>query len=405
MGAYFCLNFYPHKSVLQIKNEKFAPIYFTIVILTPLEIILLSILAFCLLVQLYYALFVHLKLANVSIEEVPLSARKPISVIVCARNEIVNLEKYLPTLLTQNYPTYEVVVVNDRSWDGTEEFLEAFEKKHSNVKVVKILDNDKFIAGKKFAVTMGIKAAKYDWLVFTDADCTPNSEHWLMDMQQPEDEKTEIVLGYSPYIKRRSLLNALIRFETFFTAVNYLSFALKGMPYMGVGRNMAYKKSLFFKNKGFAAHIHIPSGDDDLFVNAHANKHNTEIRINADSHVWSEPNRTWRGYLRQKKRHFGAGKLYKPKHKFILSVQIVVQFLFYAFFAACMFFSREAQYVALAILGLSIIIRCFIYPKLLKRLNYSDLRWWFPILDILLFLFLTLNGFFALFGKKKVNWK
>ncbi|RBQ12115.1 transmembrane glycosyltransferase [Pedobacter miscanthi] len=366
---------------------------------------MLSILAFCLLVQVYYALFVHLKLANVSIEEVPLSARKPISVIVCARNEIVNLEKYLPALLNQNYPQYEVVVVNDRSWDGTEEFLEQFEKKYNNIKVVKILDNDKFIAGKKFAVTMGIKAAKYDWLVFTDADCTPNSENWLMDMQQPADEKTEIVLGYSPYIKRKSLLNALIRFETFFTAVNYLSFALKGMPYMGVGRNMAYKKSLFFKNKGFAAHMHIPSGDDDLFVNAHANKYNTEIRINADSHVWSEPNRTWRGYLRQKKRHFGAGKLYKSKHKFILSLQILVQFLFYVFFAACMFFSREAQYVASGILGLSIIIRCFIYPKLLKRLNYSDLRWWFPILDILLFLFLTLNGFFALFGKKKVNWK
>jgi cellulose synthase/poly-beta-1,6-N-acetylglucosamine synthase-like glycosyltransferase len=375
------------------------------VILTLLEIILLSILAFCLLVQLYYVLFVHLKLANVSIEEVPLSARKPISVIVCARNEIVNLEQYLPTLLSQDYPEFEVVVVNDRSWDGTEEFLEQFGKKYHDLKIVKILDNDKFIAGKKFAVTMGIKAAKYDWLVFTDADCTPASDRWLMDMQQPADENTEIVLGYSPYIKKRSLLNALIRFETFFTAVNYLSFALKGMPYMGVGRNMAYKKSLFFKHKGFAAHMHIPSGDDDLFVNAHANKYNTEIRLHRDSHVWSVPNKTWGGYLRQKKRHFGAGKFYKSKHKFILSLQIVFQFLFYAFFAACMFFSREAQYVALGILGLSIIIRCFIYPKLLKRLNYSDLRWWFPILDILLFLFLTLNGFLALFGKKKVNWK
>lgn len=405
MRAYFCLIFYPHKSDLQIKNEKFAPIYFTIVILTPLEIILLSILVFCLLVQLYYVLFVHLKLARVSVEEVPFSARKPISVIVCARNEIVNLEKYLPSLFSQNYPEFEVVVVNDRSWDGTEDFLEALEKQHRNIKVVKILDNDKFITGKKFAVTMGIKAAKYDWLVFTDADCMPASDNWLMDMQQPADEQTEIILGYSPYMKKRSLLNALIRFETFFTAVNYLSFALKGMPYMGVGRNMAYKKSLFFKNKGFAAHMHIPSGDDDLFVNAHANSYNTEIRIHPDSHVWSEPNKNWAGYLRQKKRHFGAGKFYKPKHKFILSLQIISQFLFYAFFAACMFLSREAQYVALGILGLSIAIRCFIYPKLLKRLNYGDLRWWFPILDILLFLFLTLNGFLSMFGKKNVKWK
>lgn len=405
MRAYFCLIFYQHKRGLQIKNEKFAPIYFIIVILTLPEICLFAAFAFCLVVQLYYVLFVHLKLARTKVEDIPKTVGKPMSVIICARNEIANLKQYLPTVLNQNYPDFEVVVVNDRSWDGTEEFLEDLEKHHQNLKVVKVLDNDKFIAGKKFAVTMGIKAAKYDWLVFTDADCTPATENWLMDMQQPEDENIEILLAYSPYLKKRGLLNALIRFETFFTAVNYLSFALKGMPYMGVGRNMAYKKTLFFKNKGFAAHMHIPSGDDDLFVNAHANRNNVIVKLNKESHVWSEPNKTWGGYLRQKKRHFGAGKMYKSKHKFILSVQIIFQFLFYAFFVACMFFSREAQYLALGVLGLSITIRCFVYPKLLKRLNYSDLRWWFPILDILLFFFLTLNGFLAMFGKKKVNWK
>lgn len=374
-------------------------------IVTLLEICILSFFAFCLLVQLYYVLFVHLRLANVYIEDLPLEERKPLSVIICARNEVANLTAYLPSILNQKYQNFEVVVVNDRSWDGTEELLEQMAKEYAQLKIVKVLDNDKFIAGKKFAVTMGIKAAKHDWLVFTDADCLPASENWLLNMQQPEDENVEIVLGYSPYLKKRNLLNALIRFETFFTAVNYLSFALKGMPYMGVGRNMAYKKSLFFKNKGFAAHMHIPSGDDDLFVNAHANKHNTAIRLHPDSHVWSNPNTTWSGYLRQKKRHFGAGKFYKPKHKFILSWQITFQFLFYAAFAGSMFLSWEARYVAFGILFLSLFIRCLVYPKLLKRLNYGELRWWFPILDILLFLFLTLNATLAQFGKKKVNWK
>ena len=374
-------------------------------ILTLLEICILSFFAFCLLVQLYYVLFVHLRLANVYIEDLPLEERKPLSVIICARNEVANLTAYLPSILNQKYQNFEVVVVNDRSWDGTEELLEQMAKEYAQLKIVKVLDNDKFIAGKKFAVTMGIKAAKHDWLVFTDADCLPASENWLLNMQQPEDENVEIVLGYSPYLKKRNLLNALIRFETFFTAVNYLSFALKGMPYMGVGRNMAYKKSLFFKNKGFAAHMHIPSGDDDLFVNAHANKYNTAIRLHPDSHVWSNPNTTWSGYLRQKKRHFGAGKFYKPKHKFILSWQITFQFLFYAAFAGAMFLSWEARYVAFGILFLSLFIRCLVYPKLLKRLNYGELRWWFPILDILLFLFLTLNAILAQFGKKKVNWK
>lgn len=371
--------------------------------LTLLENCLLGSLIFCFLIQLYFSLFVHLKLAFFPVEPIPETATAPLSVIICARNEADNLREYLPAVMNQNYPDFEVIVVNDRSWDGTKQVLEEFAKAYKHLKIVTITEGEKFIAGKKFAVTMGIKAASNDWLVFTDADCVPASANWLLGMQQSKNPKTEIVLGYSPYLKKRGILNALIRFETFFTAVNYLSYAIKGMPYMGVGRNMAYKKTLFFKNKGFAAHMHIPSGDDDLFVNANAHVHNTEIRINKESQVWSEPNTSFGAYLRQKKRHFGAGKLYKGKHKFILSSQIIFQFLFYAFFAALLFF-KATLYLALGIFLLSIIIRCFIYPRILKRLNYSDLRWWFPILDILLFIFLVFNGILSIFVKK-VKWK
>lgn len=368
-----------------------------------LEICLLGALVFCFLVQLYFSLFVHLKLASVVIKVVPEAKKSPISVIICARNESENLQRFLPSILNQDFPDFEVVVVNDRSWDGTAEILEEFEKKYDRLKVVTVAEGDKFIAGKKFAVTMGIKAASHEWLVFTDADCEPASVNWLTHMQQPQKDSTEIILGYSPYFKKRSLINVLIRFETFFTAVNYLSYALKGMPYMGVGRNMAYKKTLFFKNKGFAAHMHIPSGDDDLFVNANANHKNTEIRIHRESHVWSEPKTSFLAYLRQKKRHFGAGKLYKPKHKFILSTQIIVQFLFYAIGITLLCF-QSTLYFALGIFGLSIIIRSLIYPRLLKRMNYGELRWWFPILDLILFVFLVLNGILSIFVKK-VAWK
>jgi biofilm PGA synthesis N-glycosyltransferase PgaC len=375
----------------------------TIVELTLLESCLLGALVFCFAVQLYFSLFVHLKLVFTKVEVIPEYGRKPISVIICARNEAENLQRYLPAVLHQNYPDFEVIVVNDRSWDKTRIVLEEFDAQYEHLKIVTVAEGEKFIAGKKFAVTMGIKASSNEWLVFTDADCEPASANWLMGMQQPENEKTDIVLGYSPYFKKRGLLNSLIRFETFFTAVNYLSFAVKGMPYMGVGRNMAYKKSLFFKHKGFAAHMHIPSGDDDLFVNAHATGTNTEIRLNKDTHVWSAPNSSFSGYLKQKKRHFGAGKLYKGKHKFILSVQIIFQFLFYVFFAAMLFF-KPACYLAGGVFLFSLIIRSFIYPRLLKRLNYSGLRWWFPVLDILLFIFLVFNGILSIFVKK-VKWK
>lgn len=375
----------------------------TIVELNILEISLLGAFVFCFLVQLYYSLFVHAKLASYSIADLPERAANPISVIVCARNEIQNLEKYLPSVLNQDYPQFEVVVVNDRSWDGTGDFLEQLTKQYSHLKVVTVSEGEKFIAGKKFAVTMGIKAASYDWLVFTDADCEPATANWLMGMQQPADGQVDILLGYSPYFKKRNLLNCLIRFETFFTAVNYLSFALKGMPYMGVGRNMAYKKSLFFKNKGFAAHMHIPSGDDDLFVNANGNSHNTSIQIHKETQVWSEPKTSFFAYLRQKKRHVGAGRFYKPRHKFILSMQITVQFLFYILGIALLCLPAT-RYFGIGIFALSAIVRSFVYPRLLKRLNYGELSWWFPLLDFILFVFLALNAFLSIFVKK-VKWK
>jgi biofilm PGA synthesis N-glycosyltransferase PgaC len=367
-----------------------------------LEICLLIALGICLIIHLYYVLAVHAKLVAFKVEELPETTTQPISIIVCARNEKPNLEKYLKGLLEQDYPNFEVVVVNDRSWDGTKDFIAELAKQYANLKLVNVAEGSKFIAGKKFAATMGIKAASNEWLVFTDADCEPASKNWLRGMQQPT-EQTEILLGYSPYFKKRSLLNALIRFETFFTAVNYLSYAIKGMPYMGVGRNMAYKRSLFFANKGFAAHMHVPSGDDDLFVNANATPSNTLIQIHKETHVWSDPKTGFLAYLRQKKRHVGAGKLYKPKHKFILSLQIAIQFLFYALVISLAFF-KQTQLIAAGVFLFSLVVRCFVYPRLLNRLNYRELRWWFPILDVILMVFLVFNAILSIFVKK-VAWK
>ncbi len=375
----------------------------TIVELTLIEICLLGAFVFCLLIQLYFSLFVHLKLVSVRIDAASESALNPLSVVICARNEAKNLEKYLPDVLLQDYPEFEVIVVNDRSWDGTADVLKNLAKKYDRLKIVTVADGEKFIAGKKFAVTMGIKAATHEWLVFTDADCFPSSPNWLRSMQQPSNGSTEIVLGYSPYLKRKNLLNYIIRLETFFTAVNYLSFALKGMPYMGVGRNMAYKKSLFFKNRGFAAHMHIPSGDDDLFVNANATSNNTEIRINKEAQVWSRPKTSFIAYLRQKKRHYGAGKLYQTKHRFILSIQYVFQLLFYVFGAAVLCFSGTL-YLGIGVFVLSILVRSLVYTRLLNRLSYGELKWWFPILELVLFLFLIINAIVSIFVKK-VQWK
>jgi len=368
-----------------------------------LEISLLGALVFCFLVQLYFLLFVHLKLVS-NVNKADLDpANTPISVIIVARNQADYLRKYLQSVLDQEYSTFEVVVVNDRSWDGTSDLLEELALKYDHLKVVTVADGDKFIAGKKFALTMGIKAATYEWMVFTDADCEPASRNWLKGMQQPLDDSKQLVLGYSPLFKKSGLLNIFIRFETFLIAVNYLSYAMKGMSYMGNGKNMAYKKSLFFKNKGFASHMHITAGDDDLFVNANSKKHNTLVVIAKDAQVWSEPKSSWIAYLRDKKIKKEARKLYQTKHKTILNTQSLFRFLFYGFLIASLCLQATVYY-ALGIFALNILLRCIVYPRLLKRLNYTGLRWWFPLLDIIFLLFLMFSSFLSIFVKK-VQWK
>ena len=175
-----------------------------------------------------------------------------VSVVICAKNEYSNLKKNLPQILNQDYPDFEVILVNDASDDYTHELLEDFERKYEKLKVITIKENLNFFSGKKFALSIGIKSAKNDLLLLTDADCYPNSPNWIRHMADPfSDPETEIVLGYGPYEKKPGILNAIIRFDTLMVAVQYFSFALKQKAFMGVGRNLAYRKSLFYKNGGF----------------------------------------------------------------------------------------------------------------------------------------------------------
>ncbi len=333
-----------------------------------------------------------------------LSIPEPVSVIICARNEAKNLIKYLPEILTQDYPNYEVIVVNDCSVDDSEDVLRVFQAQHLNLKVLKLTEHPRFKTAKKFAVTLGIKAASNEILLFTDADCIPQSKNWISLMTQHyANPKTEIVLGYSPYQKVRGLLNALIRYETFRTALNYFSFALNGMPYMGVGRNLSYKKSLFFAGKGFAAHMHITSGDDDLFVNQNARENNTVIEVNAGSHTLSDPKDTWSSYWKQKTRHMGASKMYKSNHKLNLSLQAISAIGFYLFLALCLIFKVEPIAILIIFL-LRFLSQFFVYYQSLKKLKSKDLAWWFIILDPFYYIYLMTVSIANLFIKK-MTWK
>ncbi len=366
--------------------------------------ILYSFLGVLLFIQLYYIVFVYGKLARYKIKSYQDSANFPsVSVIICAHNEQDNLKEFLPTVLTQDYPEYEVIVVDDCSTDETKWILQDFAKDYKHLRIVNIREHVQLKHNKKFALTLGIKAAKHERLILTDADCQPQSTLWLKEMSGAFIEGKEIVLGYSPYFKTKGFLNKLIRFETSHTAMSYLSYALKGNAYMGVGRNLAYIKPLFFRGKGFNAHMHIKSGDDDLFINHNANPTNVNIAIHPDAHIYSTAKSTWKAYYKQKGRHSGASLLYKNKHKRMLATQLITSVLFYIMLAVVLALYPTYWLYASGAYLLRLLCQLLVFHKIYKNLDVKDLLIWLPVLDIIYYFYICLNGLLNR-RKKQISW-
>jgi cellulose synthase/poly-beta-1,6-N-acetylglucosamine synthase-like glycosyltransferase len=363
---------------------------------------------FCLIcfIQLLYYTWFFQRLAFFRKPSKDKSQQHPVSVIICARDEAANLAENLPGALSQSYPsTHEVIVVNHNSQDDTRYLLEEFKKTFKGLHIVNLEYEAKGIPGKKYPLSMGIREARHEVLVLTDSDCIPASEHWVEKMQDGYLEGTQIVLGYSPYKKKPGLLNKLIRFETFHSALQYLSYALAGQPYMGVGRNLSYKKELFLKNKGFSSINHVPGGDDDLFINKVANAANTRVVIDSESFTFSEPKKTFREWIRQKTRHYTTGKYYKPRHKFLLASYALSHVLFYPVFVLSLLNPPAVgSSVILTVFGIRFLLQGIVYFRSMKKLGESDLfpYWW--LLDI------CMIGYYIIFApaiwkKPRAEWR
>ena len=359
----------------------------------PLAVISLSVL-------LFYSFYFFIKLHFYKSKNSSFS--KPISIIICAKNELDNLRKNLPIILAQNYFNFEVLVVNDQSSDESTFFLNELAKENKHLIIVNIDDFVTHGLGKKFALTLGIKTAKHEHLLLTDADCIPNSKDWVKQMSSNFND-AEIILGYGSYEKKKGLLNKIIRFETFNVAQQYFSYALAEKTYMGVGRNLAYTKSLFFDNKGFASHIHIPSGDDDLFIQEIAPNSTVAIEMANDGQTTSEVIKSWKDWIYQKRRHLSTAPLYKAKFKVLLGLYPLAQLLFLVSIILLFIFKTSLLYI-LILLALKLLVSYIVNYKTMKRLNVYDLYWIHPIYETLNLLiqvnFVLLNLF-----KKPKKWR
>jgi glycosyltransferase involved in cell wall biosynthesis len=328
--------------------------------------------------------------------------QQPVSVVICARDEADNIVKNLPGVLVQQYPTtHEIVLVNDNSNDDTKYLVDELKKTFKNLVPIELTQEAKMIAGKKFPLSMGIKSAKYETLLLTDADCVPATESWMQLMQDGYHNGTEIVLGYGAYHKTPGLLNKIIRFETFHSALQYFSYALAGIPYMGVGRNLSYKKDVFLRNKGFSSINQIPGGDDDLFINKVATKHNTSIVTDPAAHTLSIPKKSWGEWFNQKFRHYSTAKYYKRNHKLLLGTYSATQFLFYPLAVLSAIFFN--WWIVLSLFAARLIFQAVIYYKTMKKLNEADLFPLFFLFELWMCVYYILF-LPALFRKPKRTW-
>jgi glycosyltransferase involved in cell wall biosynthesis len=331
-------------------------------------------------IQLFYYLFFYLSVYLQKSSDVRKTG-EPVSIIICARNEAENLQKFLPSILKQNYPDFEVIVVNDCSEDNSYDVLGNYIKEYPHLRISTVNKDPKFTHNKKFAQFIGIKAAKNELLLFTDSDCKPESDKWLESMASHFDEKTSFVLGYGGYLSEKGLLNKYIKYDTLTIAMQYLGMAIRGIPYMGVGRNLAYRRSVFFNNKGFGSYNHIISGDDDLLVNSVATGKNTVVELGIETHTRSVPCTEVDKWIIQKKRHLTTAPYYKFRDKALLIIEPLTRIIFYAGFIVLLSFTFLWPWV-IAVFILRLITQITVFSLTQKKLNEPGLLGYLLIFDI-----------------------
>lgn len=327
----------------------------------------------------------------------------PVSVIVCAQDEEQNLRELIPLLLEQDHPQFEIIIVEDRSNDNSFEYLLEESGKNPQLKIVRVDHKPDHVNGKKYGLTLGIRAAKFEWILFTDADCRPSGRQWITNMTQEASSDTQFVLGFSAYKKLAGFLNSFIRFETLLTGIQYIAYALLGKPYMGVGRNLAYRKSLFLSSKGFHPYMDTTGGDDDLFVNQHATKLNTKTSIGMGSLVYSSPELSWHGFYIQKLRHLSVGKHYRGSDKFLLGVFSVSWILTSLVVLPAMYFT-PFFYPILVVLVVRWLMMIAVFHHASKKLGDPFEAWKIPALDIIYAFYYLVTGLVAM-ASKNVRWK
>lgn len=331
----------------------------------------------------YHLLFLWLGLSGTKKQHTT-NTHPPISVLVYIKNNVETLETNLKAILNQKYPDFEIILINDSSIDDSLEIIEKFQQENTDfpIQITNVRGNEMFWGSKKYALTLGIKRAKNEFLLFTDGHCKPLSNQWIKEMSQGFLNNKDLVLGYSNYAKRKGLFNLFLRFDTLLNAIHYLSFAKAKMAYMGVGRNLAYTSKVYYNNNGFISHVKMPVGDDDLFVNEIATKNNTSLVYNKNAHVEATPLKNWDAWHHSRKQRAWTFRFYKTKHKLILSLYFFSTFFFWLG-AISAFFLLSWQ-TATFLIAIRLLVQYISIGIPAKKLGAGQLIPYIPCLEFVL---------------------
>jgi glycosyltransferase involved in cell wall biosynthesis len=322
---------------------------------------------------------------------------EPISVIISCKNAEKTIEKTIYSILSQKYVDFELIIIDDFSTDQTVSIVQKIQDSR-----IILLSAKVDVAGKKAALTQAIQSAKNEILLFTDADCIPASTQWIKSMAQTlfQIPETEVVLGYGPMNKKNTWINKFARYETWLTAVQFFSYAIFKMPYMGVGRNLMYKKSAFLRVNGFNHHEDVASGDDDLFISSVANRRNITVNMDPNAFVYSEAKDQLATFFRQKTRHISTSVRYKLAHQVLLSIFAAAQSGIYLVLILGLIMNVFHLQTIFFILLSKWIMQSLLHYQWMQRLDSKDLWLLFPILDIMMSVYYFIVSCFSIFRNK-----
>ncbi len=328
----------------------------------------------------------------------------PISIVLTAKNESNDLKENLAYLLEQDYPNFEVIVVDHASQDDTKYVLQLYKENYPHLKIVRFLKDVNLFQGKKFPLSIGIKSAKNDIILLTECNCIPKSFTWIREIVSHFHQNTNIVLGFSGFKSNNTLLNWFIQYDNLAYASSFLGFALMGNPYTGCGRNLAYRRSFFFEKNGFIHHYNIATGDDDIFVNQNATPGNTTICLSPDSLIIANPKKTFPAWCLQRKKRMSTQKYYSFSNKLSLAIYPLSVILFYATLIT-LFFTQPLFWKFL--MGIIIIKwgwQIFTFYKLAHKLGVKKIAYFSPIFELYFTIVNTIT-YFTTLKRKNTRWK